>query len=121
MAIACGVREIRQHEFTYANQIHENYIWLTSGAHSSKSDAHDGLLSESTETRLSSGACPIFIAPCVLALQALESDRLREAEFGTDCSKKHSCERLIPGHMCIPGAQESAQLSRLLNNAPVFV
>ena len=73
------------------------------------------LLSESTETRLSSGACPIFIAPCVLAL---ESDRLREAEFGTDCSKKHSCERLIPGYMCIPGAQESVQLSRLLNALP---
>ena len=76
------------------------------------------LLSESTETRLSSGACPVFIAPCVLALQALESDRLREAEFGTDCSKKHSCERLILGYMCIPGAQESVQLSRLLNALP---
>ena len=72
-------------------------------------------LSESTETRLSSGACPVFIAPCVLALPVLESDHLREAEFGTDCSKKHSCERLIPGYMCIPSAQESVQLSRLLN------
>ena len=36
MSIACRVREICQHEFTHANQIHE--IWLTSGAHSSKSD-----------------------------------------------------------------------------------
>ena len=55
---------------------------------------------------------------CVLALQALESDRLREAEFGTDCSKKHSCERLILGYMRIPCAQESVQLSRLLNALP---
>jgi len=53
------------------------------------------LLSESTEMGLSSSVGLVFIAPCVLALQALESDRLREAEFGTDCSKKHSCERLI--------------------------
>jgi len=32
------------------------------------------LLPESTETGLSSGAAPDFIASCVLALQALESD-----------------------------------------------
>ena len=98
MSIACRVREICQHEFTHANQIHE--IWLTSGAHCSKSDwvvTHDVGICEHTETGLSSGAGPVFIAPCVLALQALESDRLREAEFGTDCSKKHSCERLILG------------------------
>jgi len=38
------VREICQHEFTHANEI---ILWLTSGAHSSKSD---GLLSECTET-----------------------------------------------------------------------
>ena len=36
VSIACSVLEIWQHEFTYANQIHET--WLTSGAHSSKSD-----------------------------------------------------------------------------------
>ena len=30
-----------------------------------------------TETGLLSGAGPVFIAPCVLALQALESDHLK--------------------------------------------
>ena len=34
------------------------------------------LFSEITEMGLSSGAGPIIIAPCVLALQALESDHL---------------------------------------------
>ena len=41
--------------------------------------------------------------------------RLREADFGTDCSKKCPCERLILGNMCSSGGQESAQLSRLLD------
>ena len=35
---------------------------------------------ESTESGLSSGACPVFIAPCVLALQALESDHLEKLQ-----------------------------------------
>jgi len=38
------------------------------------------LLSESTETWLSSGAGPVFIAPCVLALQALEFDHLEKLQ-----------------------------------------
>ena len=38
------------------------------------------LLSESTETGLSSGAGMVFIAPCVLALQALESDHLEKLQ-----------------------------------------
>ena len=41
--------------------------------------------------------------------------RLREAEFGTDCSKNCSCERLILGDRYTSGGQESAQLSRLLD------
>ena len=40
------------------------------------------LFSESTEMGLSSGAGPIIIAPCVLALQALESDHLGHVDFG---------------------------------------
>ena len=39
VSVACSVLEIWQHTFTHANQIHDT--WLTSGAHSSKSDAHD--------------------------------------------------------------------------------
>ena len=38
------------------------------------------LLSEHTETGLSSGAGPVFIAPCVLVLQALESDHLEKLQ-----------------------------------------
>jgi len=37
-------------------------------------------LSERTETGLSSGAGPVFIAHCVLALQALESNHLEELQ-----------------------------------------
>ena len=33
--------------------------------------------------------------------------RLREADFGTDCFKVCSCERLILRDMCISGGQES--------------
>ena len=36
------------------------------------------LFSESTETGLSSGTGPVFIAPCVLALQVLESGHLEK-------------------------------------------
>ena len=36
--------------------------------------------SEHTETGLSSGAGPVFIAPCVLALQTLESDHLEKLQ-----------------------------------------
>ena len=35
------------------------------------------------------------------------SRRLREADFGTDCSKICSCERLILRDMCISDGQES--------------
>ena len=38
------------------------------------------LLSERTETGLSSGAGSVFIAPCVLGLQALESDHLEKLQ-----------------------------------------
>jgi len=38
------------------------------------------LLSERTEMGLSSGAGPVFIAPCVLALQMLESDHLEKLQ-----------------------------------------
>ena len=59
--------------------------WLTSGAHSSKSDGPMmWLFSESTEMGLSPGAGPIIIAPCVLALQALESDHLETLQARPD-------------------------------------
>jgi len=41
-----------------------------------------------------------------------------EADFGTNCSKMCSCERLILEEICISGGQESAQLSRLLDVIP---
>jgi len=44
--------------------------------------------------------------------------RLREAEFGTDCSENCSCERRILGYMYTCGGQESVQLSRLLAVLP---
>ena len=82
MTIACRVREICQHEFTHANQIHE--IWLTSGAYSSKSD---GVVTTWCSYCLNvqrwgfpSGTGPVFIAPCVLALQVLESDHFEKLQ-----------------------------------------
>ena len=54
VSIACSVLEIWRH----------------------KSDGVVTLFSESTEMGLSSGAGPIIVAPCVPALQALESDHL---------------------------------------------
>ena len=42
------------------------------------------LFSEGTEMGLSSGAGPIIVAPCVLALQALESDHLETLQARPD-------------------------------------
>ena len=78
MSIACRVREICQHEFTHTNQIHG--IWLTSGAHSSKSDAHDVGIVWTHRVGAFIWVGPVFIAPCVLALQALESDHLEKRQ-----------------------------------------
>ena len=46
------------------------------------------LFSESAEMGLSSGAGPIIIAPCVLALQAVESDHLETIQARPDFTYK---------------------------------
>ena len=116
MAIVCRVREIRQHEFTHANQIHE--IWLTSGAHSSKSDAHGVAIVWKYRDEA-------FIW-CMSGLHST----LRSCATGAwiwPSSRSWVWHRLFqkalmrttyPWIMCIPGAQESVQLSRLLNALP---
>jgi len=81
VSIACRVREICQHEFTHANQIHE--IWLLQGPIAPNLMGLSPMIwlfSESTDTGLSSGADPVFIATCVPALQALESDHLEKLQ-----------------------------------------